>query len=42
MHSILFIYMDNVLVNFQSVIDRLQLELIKKYEGDMDEVSGMF
>jgi hypothetical protein len=42
MDRILYVDMDNVLVNFQSGIDRLSPELIKKYKGDLDEVPGIF
>jgi 5'-nucleotidase len=42
MNKILYVDMDNVLVNFQSGIDRLTPELIEKYKGDMDEVPGIF
>ena len=42
MDKILYVDMDNVLVNFQSGIDRLSPALIEKYEGDLDEVPGIF
>lgn len=38
----LYIDMDNVLVNFQSGIDRLDHELVRTYEGRFDEVEGIF
>lgn len=37
-----YIDMDNVLVNFQSGIDRLSEETQKKYAGRLDEVPGIF
>jgi 5'(3')-deoxyribonucleotidase len=40
--KILYFDMDNVLVDFQSGIDRLSAETIKKYEGCLDEVPGIF
>lgn len=33
--------MDNVLVNFQSGIDRLTPELIEKHKEDLDKVLGI-
>jgi 5'(3')-deoxyribonucleotidase len=42
MKKILYVDMDNVLVNFQSGIDSLSPELISKYEGKLDEVPGIF
>jgi 5'-nucleotidase len=42
MNKILYIDMDNVLVNFQSGIDRLSPEIISRYEGNLDEVPGIF
>jgi 5'(3')-deoxyribonucleotidase len=40
--KILYFDMDNVLVNFQSGIDQLSEEIQKEYEGDLDEVPGIF
>jgi 5'(3')-deoxyribonucleotidase len=40
--EILYIDMDNVLVDFQSGINRISPELAAKYEGDLDEVPGIF
>lgn len=40
--KILYIDMDNVLVNFQSGIDRLSYAIISRYEGKLDEVAGIF
>jgi len=38
----LFFDLDNVLVDFQSGIDRLTPEILKEYEGRFDEVPGIF
>ena len=38
----LFFDMDNVLVNFQSGIDKQSPEILKEYEGRFDEIPGMF
>ena len=38
----LFIDMDNVLVNFQSGIDRLDEKTKQEYEGHLDDVPGIF
>lgn len=40
--EILYFDMDNVLVNFQSGIDQLSEEILKKHEGNLDEVPGIF
>jgi len=40
--KILYFDMDNVLVDFQSGIDRLNEETLKEYEGRLDEVPGIF
>ena len=40
--KILYIDMDNVLVDFQSGIDRLPREIVAEYEGRLDEVHGIF
>ncbi len=42
MKKIVYVDMDNVLVNFQSGIDRLEQEILNDYEGRMDEVPGIF
>ena len=42
MKRILYVDMDNVLVSFQSGIDRLLPEIMTKYEGKLDEVPGIF
>ena len=38
----LFFDMDNVLVDFQSGIDRLDADTVNEYEGRLDEVPGIF
>jgi 5'-nucleotidase len=40
--KILYIDMDNVLVDFKSGIDRLSLETQKQYEDRLDDVPGIF
>jgi 5'(3')-deoxyribonucleotidase len=40
--KILYFDMDNVLVNFQSGIDRLSEQTKREYEGRLDEVPGIF
>lgn len=40
--QIVFVDMDGVLVDFQSGIDRISDEQRKKFEGDLDEVPGIF
>jgi len=40
--KILYVDMDNVLVNFQSGIDQLSPRVLKKYQGRLDEVPGIF
>ncbi|MBS4043352.1 MAG: hypothetical protein KGZ59_06005 [Chitinophagaceae bacterium] len=40
--KILYVDMDNVLVNFQSGIDQLSPEIIAQYEAKLDEVPGIF
>jgi 5'(3')-deoxyribonucleotidase len=42
MKKILYIDMDNVLVDFKSWIDQLDNETIKKYEWKLDEVPHIF
>lgn len=41
-HLTVFFDMDNVLVDFQSGIDRLDATTRKEYEGRLDEVPGIF
>ena len=40
--QVVFVDMDGVLVNFQSGIDKISDEEREKYEGDLDEVPGIF
>lgn len=40
--SVIYVDMDNVLVNFQSGIDQLDKDVISKFEGRLDEVPGIF
>lgn len=40
--QIVFVDMDGVLVNFQSGIDKISEEEREKFEGDLDEVPGIF
>jgi 5'-nucleotidase len=40
--KILYIDMDNVLVDFESGIKRLDTRIIRDYEGRLDEVPGIF
>ena len=40
--KVLYIDMDNVLVNFQSGINAISEEDRQQYEGDLDEVPGIF
>ena len=42
MHKILYLDMDNVLVDFPSAFPRLHPETIKAYEDNLDEVPGIF
>ena len=42
MKKILYIDMDNVLVDFPSAFPKLDAEILKKYEGDRDEIPGIF
>lgn len=42
MKKILYIDMDNVLVDFQSGVARLDDALLREYEGRLDEVPGIF
>ena len=42
MSKIIYVDMDNVLVDFKSGINKLNDELLKKYEGNYDEVPGIF
>lgn len=40
--KIVYIDMDNVLVDFQSGIDQCTSEILSEYEGRLDEVPGIF
>ena len=42
MKKVLYVDMDNVLVDFKSGIDKLDESLIKEYDGRLDEVPGIF
>lgn len=42
MPKILYIDMDNVLVDFRSALTRVPPELLQEYEGRLDEVPGIF
>ena len=42
MKKILYFDMDNVLVDFQSGIDQLSEEIKQEYDGELDEVPGIF
>lgn len=42
MRKILYVDMDNVLVDFASGIAQLSSETVERYEGRLDEVDGIF
>ncbi|WP_457561940.1 5' nucleotidase, NT5C type [Caminibacter pacificus] len=42
MKKILYIDMDNVLVDFPSAFEYLNENILKKYEGRLDEIPGIF
>lgn len=42
MQKILYVDMDNVLVDFRSGISRLDERIIREFEGRMDDVPGIF
>ena len=42
MKKIFYIDMDNVIVDFRTGINRLSPEVQKQYEGNLDEVPGIF
>jgi len=42
MKKILYLDMDNVLVDFQSGIDQIESNVIREFEGRLDEVPGIF
>jgi 5'-nucleotidase len=40
--KILYVDMDNVLVDFKSGIERVSEDMLARYEGDYDEIPGIF
>ena len=40
--KILYFDMDNVLVNFQSGLDQLSKDTLQQYEGQLDNIPGVF
>ena len=42
MKKIVYVDMDNVLVDFSSGVSRLSEDIVKEYEGRLDEVPGIF
>jgi len=42
MRKVLYVDMDNVLVDFQSGIDRLDEKIVREFDGRLDEVPGIF
>jgi len=42
MKKILYVDMDNVLVDFQSAFSRVSPDLLSKHENDKDEIPGIF
>ena len=42
MKKIIYIDMDNVLVDFKTWIEKLDQDTINKYEGRLDEVPNIF
>lgn len=40
--KILYIDMDNVLVDFKSGLDQIDAEILSKFEGRFDEIPGIF
>ena len=42
MKKILYIDMDNVLVDFPSALARVNLEILEKYENNLDDIPGIF
>jgi 5'(3')-deoxyribonucleotidase len=42
MQKILYVDLDNVLVDFPSAFPHLSLEILQEYEGRLDEVPGIF
>ncbi len=42
MQKILYVDLDNVLVDFQSAFSRIPAEVLSEFEGRLDEVPGIF
>jgi 5'-nucleotidase len=42
MKKVLYVDMDNVLVDFQSGVDKLSRDVVREYEGHLDDVPGIF
>ena len=42
MKKILYIDMDNVLVNFQSGLDKIELQTQSKFDDKNDDIPGIF
>jgi 5'(3')-deoxyribonucleotidase len=42
MRKILYVDMDNVLVDFPSAIPRVPTQVVREYDGRLDEVPGIF
>jgi 5'(3')-deoxyribonucleotidase len=42
MKKILYIDMDNVLVDFQSAFTKVSIEILSKYKGREDQIDGIF
>jgi hypothetical protein len=42
MRKILYVDMDNVLVDFQPGVDRLPEDVVAEYEDHLDDVPGIF
>lgn len=42
MSKVLYIDLDNVLVDFRSALARIEPEVIRDYEGRLDEIPGIF
>ncbi|MDZ7681836.1 MAG: hypothetical protein U5J63_09050 [Fodinibius sp.] len=40
--QIVYVDTDNVLVDFTAGLEKLDPEIKKKYEGDLDEIPGFF
>jgi 5'-nucleotidase len=42
MQKIVYIDMDNVLVDFQSAFEKIDAKTLKEYEGHLDDIPGIF